>query len=225
MRHYTSTGRGYTNPAEASHGDVVFVNSNGVKSNGINHVAFVVSVNNGYVYTVEGNNTLQGKDPNGVVETSWSLSNHVIAFGRNIVDYRYYRGHFDQFTNTLIAGWAWNGYNDDAVTVHVYIKKNGVTQIVVPLVANKYRGDLAAAGIGNGSHSFAYNTNLYQIYGAGSYTVEVYAITNCGNYNPMIENSPLNAYISQNNLNSLRYVKEDAGKFLILKDDVIIQEE
>lgn len=85
--------------------------------------------------------------------------------------------------------------------------------------------DRDKAGIGNGSHSFAYNTNLYQIYGAGSYTVEVYAITNCGNYNPMIENSPLNAYISQNNLNSLRYVKEDAGKFLILKDDVIIQEE
>ena len=212
---YQNTGRSYTDRSQATYGDVVFLNSGGNAGNGINHVAYVVSMREDCVVTIEGNNTLGGTDPNGVVETKWSHS-AVVGYGKNIIDFSFYKGHFDQLTNTTIAGWAWNGYDDTAVNVHIYIWKDGVFKANVPVLANKYRADLQAAGIGNGNHSFTYNINLYYVYGAGSYVVRVYMITN--GINPQVSNSPLSVYVSNANAAQAVFLEEESGKCIFMDE-------
>lgn len=212
---YQNTGRSYTDRSQATYGDVVFLNSGGNAANGITHVAYVVSMREDCVVTIEGNNTLGGTDPNGVVETKWSHS-AVVGYGKNIIDFNFYKGHFDQLTNTTIAGWAWNGYDDTAVTVHIHIWKDGVLKANVPVSANKYRADLQTAGFGNGYHSFTYNTNLYYIYGAGSYVIQVYMITN--GTNPQVSNSPLSVYVSNANAAQAVFLQEESGKCLSMDE-------
>ena len=50
-----------------------------------------------------------------------------------------------------VAGWAWDASKpDQPVSVDVYLDGNWIAR----LPADQYRGDLQAAGIGNGAHGF-----------------------------------------------------------------------
>ncbi|WP_175483277.1 glycosyltransferase [Salinihabitans flavidus] len=72
--------------------------------------------------------------------------------GSVVHGFRGFRGHVDGFQNGEILGWVArsDGQPGQHLTVGVYTAKGLVTQAT----ANMYRGDLKAAGIGNGNHGF-----------------------------------------------------------------------
>jgi hypothetical protein len=62
------------------------------------------------------------------------------------------RGKIEVVTHTLVAGWAYSGA--DAGPQALAILLNGA--VVGRVVADRYRADLAAAGIGDGRHGFSF---------------------------------------------------------------------
>ncbi len=97
-------------------------------------------------------------------------------------------GVLDGVTQTAIRGWAWNsGTPNTAINVHIYIKKDGVTQLLKSVTAGNYRPDLYNAGYGNGYHGFNYAIN-WKTYTPGQYQVYAYGIN--GSTNPMLASSP-----------------------------------
>ena len=70
-----------------------------------------------------------------------------------------YQGYLDAVNCDVIAGWAWNSSQPNT-PINVTVVSNGavmgMNQISVP--AGLPRGDLLAAGIGNGNHAFAIPT-------------------------------------------------------------------
>ena len=66
-----------------------------------------------------------------------------------------YEGYLDNATCEILSGWAWNASRPND-PVYVELKDGSNLQRVVQVVdANLYRGDLAAAGKGNGVHAFS----------------------------------------------------------------------
>lgn len=62
-----------------------------------------------------------------------------------------YQGWLDIADCGAVAGWAWDASKpDQPVSVDVYLDGNWIAR----LPADQYRGDLQAAGIGNGAHGF-----------------------------------------------------------------------
>lgn len=95
------------------------------------------------------------------------------------------QGFLDAVTTNDVSGWAWNGVNDTAIDVHIYVYDwNGkeVTRFATP--ADIYRADLKAAGIGNGKHGFKAKYDFNKLT-PGTYTVKAFAIS--GN-NPQLTN-------------------------------------
>lgn len=72
-----------------------------------------------------------------------------VLAGAAAEDGRY--GHLDKVERGLIKGWAWNRL-DPNHPVAVQVFSDG--HLLVRVVANAYRHDLAAAGIGSGRHGF-----------------------------------------------------------------------
>ena len=99
-------------------------------------------------------------------------------------------GHLDTVNSSIIGGWAYQSdIPNTALTVHIYIINNSTgQQRIIPVTANGYRADLAAAGYGNGYHAFQYNVS-WKTYKPGTYTVRAYAISP-NNSNPQLNNSP-----------------------------------
>lgn len=97
-------------------------------------------------------------------------------------------GNFEVVNSTTISGWAWISTSPNtAIQVHIYITNTETgARIGKALIANQYRADLAAAGIGNGYHAFSYAVD-WNDFPVGTYTVEAYGI---GGSNPALPNSP-----------------------------------
>jgi len=62
------------------------------------------------------------------------------------------RGNVDLVTSRLIAGWAFSGADVEPVPLAILV--NGA--VVGQIVADRYRADLEAAGIGDGRHAFSF---------------------------------------------------------------------
>lgn len=99
-------------------------------------------------------------------------------------------GHLDTVSSTMIGGWAYqSNIPNTALQVHIYIINNSTNeQKIIPVTANGYRADLAAAGYGNGYHAFQYNIS-WKTYKPGTYTVRAYAI-GVNSSNPQLNSSP-----------------------------------
>lgn len=124
-------------------------------------------------------------------------------------------GNLEVVNSSQISGWAWISTSPNtSIEVHIYIT-NTVTgaRIGQAVIANQYRPDLAAAGIGNGYHAFSYAIN-WNNFPEGTYSVEAYGI---GGINPALSNSPrsydLTASICFNN--GVFYIKNvNSSKYL-----------
>jgi hypothetical protein len=67
-----------------------------------------------------------------------------------------YNGYFDIGDCSALQGWAWDANQPNtAINVDLYDDST----LIETVAANLYRADLQAAGIGNGYHSFVYNTS------------------------------------------------------------------
>src|SRR5262249_10528956 len=66
-----------------------------------------------------------------------------------------YAGNFEGANCTQISGWAWD-QNDPNSPINVAIFSDG--QLIATVLAIQFRQDLVNAGIGNGYHSFIFNT-------------------------------------------------------------------
>lgn len=99
-------------------------------------------------------------------------------------------GHLDTVSTSVIGGWAYqSNIPNTALTVHIYITNNSTgEQKIIPVTANGYRADLAAAGYGNGYHAYQYSIN-WKTYKPGTYTVRAYAI-GVNSSNPQLYSSP-----------------------------------
>jgi len=64
---------------------------------------------------------------------------------------RIFEGYIDEIKDTILVGWACQRGLDEPVTVKVMRDD----QVVAHCVADQYRGDLDATGIGNGRHGFS----------------------------------------------------------------------
>ena len=98
-------------------------------------------------------------------------------------------GYLDIVSVTEINGWAYQSdIPNTALEVHIYITNvsNG-SQVVYSTMANIYRGDLDAAGYGNGCHAFQWNMN-WKSFVPGTYRVKAYAIGTHG-VNPQLTNT------------------------------------
>jgi hypothetical protein len=62
-----------------------------------------------------------------------------------------YRGYHETTTCSVVTGWGWNA-NAPATGITLYVFQG--TQLLGSTVADKYRSDLASAGIGDGRHAF-----------------------------------------------------------------------
>ncbi len=62
-------------------------------------------------------------------------------------------GYNDSTSCQAVAGWAWDA-NQPSTPVNLEIFDNGA--LIATVLANSYRGDLAAAGLGDGRHGFSY---------------------------------------------------------------------
>ena len=63
------------------------------------------------------------------------------------------QGNVDLISHDHVAGWAWDADHPDT-PVSLVISANG--QVLGRILANRYRADLEAAGIGKGTHSFEF---------------------------------------------------------------------
>lgn len=61
------------------------------------------------------------------------------------------RGHLDVLTHACITGWAWDGEGRGEPVVVIVTAGE---RVVARALADQHRGDLAAAGIGDGRHAF-----------------------------------------------------------------------
>lgn len=100
-----------------------------------------------------------------------------------------YEGSFDAIdlikdNRFNIRGWYWNDLNDEAMPVHIYIRKDNENKFVVGINASEYREDLKNAGKGSGNHAFNYEYDFDNL-GPGTYEVTVYQIRYDGNNPPM----------------------------------------
>ena len=63
------------------------------------------------------------------------------------------RGHVDGISGGFVKGWAQNAEHPEApVCLDIYVEG----QLVGQALANRYREDLAQAGVGSGHHGFAF---------------------------------------------------------------------
>lgn len=111
-----------------------------------------------------------------------SIQGTVLASGNSA-------GFLDNVDGNMIRGWAWNNQTpDEAVDVHIYIYRGNTGEVltIIPVRAEQYRSDLAAAGYGNGKHGFSYRIDWNTIPAADIYRVEAYLVN--GNDNPRLEN-------------------------------------
>lgn len=101
-----------------------------------------------------------------------------------------YIGNFEDCTNTLLKGWAWNSESpNSSIQVHIYITNIDTGESKgIAMFADQYRADLQAAGIGNGKHAFSYAIDWYN-YVPGTYRVEAFAYNPNGG-SPQLANSP-----------------------------------
>lgn len=92
----------------------------------------------------------------------------------------------DACDETGFAGWCYDGISDKEYELHCYLTgANGKSVGYNGIMANIYRADLEAAGIGNGKHGFNWEHNLYAELGEGEFTYNLYAITDDGS-NPCV---------------------------------------
>ena len=92
----------------------------------------------------------------------------------------------DACDETGFAGWCYDGISDKEYELHCYLTgANGKSVGYNGIIANIYRADLEAAGIGNGKHGFNWEHNLYAELGEGEFTYNLYAITDDGS-NPCV---------------------------------------
>ncbi len=98
-------------------------------------------------------------------------------------------GYLDIVNTTTINGWAYQSdIPNTPLSVHIYITNNSTgAQTVYEVLANHYRGDLEAAGYGNGCHGFSYNIR-WLTFVPGTYTVTAYAIGVNTGINPQLIN-------------------------------------
>jgi hypothetical protein len=67
-----------------------------------------------------------------------------------------YNGFFDVGNLTTLTGWAWQaGVDQLPVSIDIF---DGATPILTGVPANRFRGDLPGAGIGDGFHAFSAGT-------------------------------------------------------------------
>ena len=66
------------------------------------------------------------------------------GYGVNIVDFNYYRGYLDVATDTIISGWAWNGFNDDTYDRYQFldIEDNTFFTMDIPYLTEMYRWNM-----------------------------------------------------------------------------------
>lgn len=92
----------------------------------------------------------------------------------------------DACDETGFAGWCYDGISDKEYELHCYLTgANGKSVGYNGIMANIYRADLEAAGIGNGKHGFNWEHNLYAELGDGDFIYNLYAITDDGS-NPCV---------------------------------------
>lgn len=92
----------------------------------------------------------------------------------------------DACDETGFAGWCYDGISDKEYELHCYLTgANGKSVGYNGIMANIYRADLEAAGIGNGKHGFNWEHNLYADLGEGEFIYNLYAITDDGS-NPCV---------------------------------------
>ena len=91
----------------------------------------------------------------------------------------------DAANETGISGWMWDMVSDDKYELHLYVGEGSNRIGYSGIMANIYRADLENAGIGNGSHGFNWDHNLFADFGAGEQHYDLYAITPDGT-NPCI---------------------------------------
>ncbi len=77
-----------------------------------------------------------------------------LAGGPKLITCNRFEGFYDNLTCGSAAGWAWNR-SQPAAVVNVDVVEAGAVIATVP--ANQFRGDLLAAGKGNGYHGFVFN--------------------------------------------------------------------
>lgn len=68
-----------------------------------------------------------------------------------------YEGYFETATCQTISGWAWNANRPNAPS---YIEVVDGSTVVDVMPADLYRGDLQAAGKGNGVHAFSFDPDF-----------------------------------------------------------------
>jgi hypothetical protein len=89
-----------------------------------------------------------------ISNSSFDLTNSPKTINCSLHDYR---GNHETADCSLIGGWAWDVNNPNAhIFVYVYIDGSAAASIAAP--ANQFRQDLLDAGIGDGTHGFAFQT-------------------------------------------------------------------
>lgn len=79
---------------------------------------------------------------------AWLVEPNNVQYAQTAV--RRFAGYFDGLINGRLAGWAWQEGESKPVSVDILADGN----IVATAVAELYRDDLKAAGIGSGRHGF-----------------------------------------------------------------------
>ncbi len=127
---------------------------------------------------------------NVYISTYTGSSNQIWYLEQEGVTYATPSGCLDVVSDTTIAGWAWRSdLPNTPIDVHIVLHNTTIgQQWVISVPANSYRSDLAAAGIGNGYHTFGYTIN-WRNYPTGTYQVYAHGIGANGN-NPQLSGSP-----------------------------------
>ena len=115
-------------------------------------------------------------------------------------------GYLDLVNSNTIYGWAYDSSGpNNQLNVQIYI--NGVYKTTV--LANQYRPDVSAAGLGNGYNGYNYSMN-WSGYAPGAYLVTAYAVGVDGNKYQLINtksyivvNAALTGYLDAVNSNSI----------------------
>lgn len=119
-------------------------------------------------------------------------------------------GYFDGVSETNVSGWAYNGKDDTALDIHVYVydmNMNYVDGHPFEKAANIYREDIIPAGAGNGHHGFNIPIDFNKILQPGTYKVRCYMI--CDN-NPWLNREKL---------------EDDGIRELVIKEKALVVEE
>jgi len=136
--------------------------------NGTEFFMQTVTKADGYLYNKDGSRPLQGfiyQDEEYGNDPTRELTR---GFFDSLVENPY------EDNKVTLNGWCWNGYDDEAVNVVIKVFRGTKEIGMVVTPANQYRGDLKAAGIGNGNHSFSVGYD-YSSLEPGTYTFKAYA--------------------------------------------------